>query len=332
MQPDLVERTFEQAVRRGMAGLSGRGIVGVSGGPDSVALLRALLRCGFVVQAAHLHHGLRGAAADADQAFVEQLCATLGVPCRVRQVNVAAARGNREAAGRAARYAFFAELAAQEGAAWVAVGHTADDQAETVLQRLIRGTGLAGLAGIPPQRPLPLPDGRSVPLVRPLLTLRRADILQYLQALRQSYCDDASNRLLCFTRNRIRHQLLPLLEQWNPRVVEALGRLAAQAAEAEEVLEAAAGRLLQQAERPRAGQTVVLDAATLQQAPPLLQRLAMRLLWRREGWPLRDMDHAAWEQAARLISQSEGMWDFPGGVRLRRHLRVVQLWQDRYTR
>ena len=241
---------------------------------------------------AHVNHRLRGSDSDADEAFVRDLCSSLGVPCRVKSVDVAAlaAGGNLEATARGVRYAFFGEVAAEVSAAWVATAHTADDQAETVLHRLIRGTGLQGLRGIAANMVLPSPlagegGGASPPgegwrpggasvspltrledsppspargegkirLLRPLLTLTRADVLAYLVALNQPYREDASNADTRFTRNRIRHELLPLLRTFNPDVVSALAHLAEHANEAHEAITLAAGELLAKAERPRAG-------------------------------------------------------------------------------
>ena len=146
-------------VRRFAASRPGPGVVAVSGGADSVALLRALHACGVSLTVAHVNHCLRGSDSDADEAFVRALCESLGVPCRVKSVDVAAlaAGDNLESTARGVRYAFFAEVAAEVSAAWVATAHTADDQAETVLHRLIRGTGLQGLRGIAASMVLPSP-------------------------------------------------------------------------------------------------------------------------------------------------------------------------------
>ena len=136
-------------VRRFAATRSEPGVVAVSGGADSVALLRALHTCHAALTVAHVNHQLRGEESDADEAFVRDLCAALGVECRVRSVDVTAlaAGDNLESTARRVRYEFFTEVANEVGAAWVATAHTADDQAETVLHRLIRGTGLQGLGG-----------------------------------------------------------------------------------------------------------------------------------------------------------------------------------------
>lgn len=320
------ERSVPAVVQEFMGRYAGKGVVGVSGGADSVALLRALLAAGREVAVVHVHHGLRGEEADADEAFVRTLCERLGVPYECRRVEVPQSAGV-EVAGRRARYAALAEAAERHGASWVATAHTADDQAETILHRLIRGAGLTGLRGMPAERPLPLPAGGKVSLVRPLLTVRRQQVCAYLRQLGQEFREDSSNRDPRFTRNRIRNVLLPLLESFNPRVVEALHRLGEQVAEAEALLEKLGQELLARAEKPRAGAKVILEAAVLEAAEPFVQRRALRSLWRREGWPLAEMDYDAWRRVAELCRRDNAAGDFPGGVHLRRRGRVVQLWR-----
>ncbi len=335
-------------VRRFAAGRPGPGVVAVSGGADSVALLRALHACGVSLTVAHVNHCLRGSDSDADEAFVRALCESLGVPCRVKSVDVAAlaAGDNLESTARGVRYAFFAEVAAEAGAAWVATAHTADDQAETVLHRLIRGTGLQGLRGIArakrPLPPTPSPTkgggagftpppflgegvgGRGSSILRPLLALTRADVLAHLAAINQPHREDASNADTRFTRNCIRHELLPLLRTFNPDVVSALTHLAEHANEAHEVITVAAAELLAKAERPRAANAIILDAATLTAAPRAVLRAALRLLWGRESWPMSDMTFDAWDRAVEVACRNAGACDFPGGVTMRHAGRVVQ--------
>jgi tRNA(Ile)-lysidine synthase len=320
----------------------GPGAVGVSGGADSVALLRALCACGVPPTVAHVNHKLRGADADADEAFVRDLCATLGIPCAVKATDVAAlaAGGNLESTARRVRYDFFAEVAAEAGAAWVATAHTADDQAETVLHRLMRGTGLQGLRGIAPARgqksevrsqksskgsSSDLCPLTSVVLVRPLLAVTRADVLDYLASLNQPFREDASNADPRFTRNRIRHELLPLLKTFNPDIVSALTHIAEHASEAHDVLVVLAGELLAKAERPRAANTVVLDAATLAAAPRAVLRAALRVVWEREGWSVADMGFDAWDRAVEIAGGTAPACDFPDGVTMRKAGRVVQI-------
>jgi tRNA(Ile)-lysidine synthase len=315
----------------------GRGlVVAVSGGPDSVALLRALVAARppsepWPLTVAHLNHQLRGDASDADEAFVAELHACLsasGIPglgLRQRRLDVGglarAEGGNLEAVARDARYRWLAEVAAEVGAAWVATGHTADDQAETVLHRLLRGSGLEGLRGIAGRRSL----APGVGLVRPLLRVPRGDILAYLAALGQPARQDASNSDLRLTRNRIRQELLPYLAGYNPNVRESLARLAEQAEEAFAAEDEAARQLLREVELPRAGPVLVLDAERLAAAPRRLVRLLFRALWRREGWPRGDLDFAAWERLADVAAGSLAATDLPGHVHVRRRGGVLQV-------
>lgn len=304
-------------VRRFASARPGLGVVAVSGGADSVALLRALHACGTQLVAAHVNHRLRGADSDGDEAFVRELCAGLGVECRVRSVDVSAlaAGDNLEATARRVRYEFFAASAQEMDAAWVATAHTADDQAETVLHRIVRGTGLQGLRGIAAERDA---------VVRPLLSVTRADVLAHLAAIGQPHREDASNADTRFTRNRIRHELLPLLRAFNPDVVSALAHLAEHANEAHEVVTGAAAELLATAERPRTLNAVILDCAALGSSRVLIRAL-LRLVWEREGWPLEDMTFAAWERAVGVAVRDSGACDFPGGVSMRHAGRVVQI-------
>ncbi len=331
-------------VRRCLDGLedADRGlVVAVSGGADSVALARAVVTAqrGGILVLAHLNHQLRGAAADADEAFVVDLHARLSADgaanahailhCAHSRRDVgaeAAALGaNLEAHARQVRYEWLAGVARQFGVRWVATGHTANDQAETVLHRIVRGTGLQGLRGIALRRDLE----PGVSVVRPLLRATRADVLGYLDSLGQPYRHDASNDNLDRTRNRIRQELLPLLATcYNPAIVPILTRLADQADEAFRADETAAAQLLTHSERPRAGQTVVLDPTALGAAPRRLVREVFRLLWRREGWATGAMDYPAWDRLAALVFGELTAVDLAGGVRARRGERMVQISRE----
>jgi tRNA(Ile)-lysidine synthase len=208
-------------------------LVGVSGGPDSVALLHALtlLRGEYALRltVCHVHHGLRPEA-DRDAAFVETLAGRLGCPARVVRVEVPRGGGRSpEEAARLVRHAALARVARLLGATRIALGHTADDQAETVLMRVLEGAGPRGLAGIPRRR------GR---VVRPLLEVDRAAVLDHLTAHGLDAIEDPTNRDRKFLRNRVRHELLPLLAaQAGPRVPEALRRMARGARESVEALD-----------------------------------------------------------------------------------------------
>jgi tRNA(Ile)-lysidine synthase len=209
--------------------------IGLSGGADSVALLRALAgragELGLVLRVAHLHHGLRGEEADGDRDFCCKLADQLGLPFHEAKVDTAAAakadpdRGKApetiEEAARRLRYAWFRQLMALGTVDAVATAHTRDDQAETVLSKFLRGAWTEGLSGIHPV--VRFPEG---PVLRPLLATSRAEIEAYLGAVGQVWREDSSNRKLTFTRNRIRHELLPLLEGWNPRLRDHLAQMA----------------------------------------------------------------------------------------------------------
>ncbi len=314
----------------GEAGL----VVAVSGGPDSVALARAALatrESPTPLVLAHLNHRLRGAESDADEEFVAGLHAALAaeapnVHLARERLDVAArareAGENLEAAARRLRYGWLAEAARSHGLRRVATGHTADDQAETVLHRLLRGTGLQGLRGIAARRELEA----GVELVRPLLRATRADVLAYLAALGQPYRHDSSNDHLDRTRNRIRHELLPHLgRHYNPGVAALLGRLAEQADEAWREEREAAAELLCRAELPRAGALLIFDRAALAAPPRRLVRAALRLAWERESWPVGGMGYEDWQRLAELVQSEAGAADLPGRVRARCRGRVLQL-------
>jgi tRNA(Ile)-lysidine synthase len=316
----------------------GRGVVAaVSGGADSVALLHALIAARdpsfpFPVILAHLNHKLRGAESDADEAFTADLYGRLvaaGVPAftlNLGRIDVAAqarAEGdNLEATARRVRYRWLAEVAREAGARWVATGHTADDQAETVMHRLLRGTGLQGLRGIAAWRELET----GVGVMRPLLQTTRAEIVAYLRQLNQPYREDSTNRDLAYTRNRIRLELLPYLaERYNPAVAMALARLAEQVEEVFRDEQTAAVSLLSAAELPRAGTMLVFDRARLAAAPPRLTRAALRFAWTREAWPLDAMGYDAWDRLAGLAHGESGGLDLPGFIHAHLRGQVLQI-------
>jgi tRNA(Ile)-lysidine synthase len=209
-----------------------RVLAAVSGGPDSVCLAHWLSvqarKKGLTVSLVHVHHGLRGRAADADARFVERLGAGLGLPVAVVRAPVRAAAAKRglglEEAGRKERYRALGKLARRGRFTAVATGHQLDDQAETVLLHLLRGTSLEGLGGIPVRRPL-VP---GVELIRPLLPLTRAEVELYLKRHGLDWREDASNADPKFTRNWVRREVLPLLEKRAPGVKERLAAIAAQ--------------------------------------------------------------------------------------------------------
>ena len=269
--------------------------VGLSGGADSVALLRGLNErsgeLGLVVHAAHLHHGLRGAEADADRDFCFELAHRLGLAFHEARVDTAAAARPDPATAKAAetieeaarrlRYGWFRELMGSGVVDAVATAHTRDDQAETVLAKFLRGAWSRGLSGIHPI--VRFPEGR---ILRPLLGTTRAEIEAWLGALGQSWREDSSNRHLTFTRNRIRLELLPLLEGWNPRLREHLAQMADLAREEEAWWEGEVSRVAGQVLLPgrpvrgggrAASEGLAVEVARLAELPVALQRRVLRL-------------------------------------------------------
>lgn len=321
-------------------------LVGVSGGGDSVALLLAIARlappgaAGRLV-VVHAEHGLR-ATGVRDREFTEGLAASLGLPCVCRSLDVPAAARSREgleARARRLRYAFFIDVAHDVGARHVAVAHTADDQAETVLHRLLRGTGLHGLAGMAAAREL----APGIGLVRPLLEVSRHEVREYLTATGQPWCEDETNTDTARARNFLRHEILARCEQSHyPTAVAALVRLAGQAAHTAALLADAADSLLEAHATRRPDGTVVIQAAAFAGRTPALVAEVCAALWRREEWPRQDMTAVHYEAVAALIAAAAAgtgvpdrtveplrTTDLPGGVRATVALgRTLELRRD----
>jgi tRNA(Ile)-lysidine synthase len=290
-----------------------------------VALLRLLQAANTVpreplgvgLSAVHIHHGLRGEEADADQAFVVELCQRLGVPLHVHRVSVpehAAATGETiEEAARTLRYQVFHDLLASGAADTILTAHTRDDQAETVLMKLLRGAWTEGLSGIHPMVTVPLPhSGRSGRILRPLLGLQRHQIEGYLRGLGQTWRTDSSNADPAHTRNRIRHTVLPLLREENPALDQTLANLAELAREEEARWQVELGRLLPQLLLPgkpvRGGgravstapgeQALSIEIDRLRGLDPALRRRVLRAAARQLGARL------SFDETARLLALS----------------------------
>jgi len=310
-------------------------VLAVSGGADSVAMLRAAAalnaRSGGTGRlfVAHLNHALRGGDSDADAEWLSVLCERLEIPLEIGRADVAAIAKRQgdglEAAARTARYDFLQNAAERLGARFVAVAHTADDQIETVLHRILRGTGIAGLRGIPASRPL----SPSVSLIRPLLAIRRRDVLDYLAAIGQNFRTDASNADPRWTRNRLRHELLPALrDYYNADVDAALLRLAAQAAETQELIAGVADQLAGEcvtiefgpppaSNEMRPGSRIRIDGRRLADQSALIVREVCKAAWQKAGWPQQAMGFDQWQQLAELIGRESNVLavNLPGSVR-----------------
>ena len=279
----------------------------VSGGADSMALLRILLELqpefGYQLTACHVNHGLRGASADRDEAFVREVCARLGLPLRVFHAAELEAEVGRPQAGedwaRRLRYTAFAQLQGQ-GIDAIATAHTANDQAETLLLRLARGTGLHGAGGIRPRRGCYL---------RPLLCLSRAETEAVCRAAGQPWVTDETNDTDAYARNRLRHNALPALESTNAAAVQNLARFCEKAARVDAYLAAGAAKLLAAARLP--GAEPAWQLTPLQAADPLLLETALHSLVA----PVRDAEEKYVQLLCAVVRQGSGAVQLTGQVR-----------------
>lgn len=302
-------------------------LLALSGGGDSVALFRAmqaLKTCGpGRLLAGHVNHCLRGEESEADERFVRELCQRFGVPCHVVRASVdrqmPEASDGLETAARTIRYQVLEQMAADCGARYVVTAHTAEDQAETILHRILRGTGIHGLAGIPRVRPL----GSGCTLIRPLLGFRRCELVSYLADLGQPYRSDSSNADPRFTRNRLRHQLLPLLAaQFNSGVLEALLRLGTLAGEAQEAIDRQVQELVRQCVLQSGSGPVRIQLQLLDGQPRYLVRELLIAVWRDAGWPLQSMGFQQWNALTEMVLTRDagnrpatGKLILPGNIR-----------------
>ena len=319
-------------------------LLAVSGGADSVALLCAAAanrRAASLFDkpvsdtsplwVAHLNHRLRDTESDDDEQFVRDLCRRLDLPCVVERFGGDWERfgvsEGLEAAAREARYDFLLRTAKEHGVRLIATAHTADDQAETILHRIIRGTGIAGLSGIHRTREL----SPGIAAIRPMLEFSRGDVIEYLTEIGQSYRVDSSNASLKFTRNRIRRELLPLIEKdYSATVRQSLIRLGQQAAWAQVIVDERVDeiwdRMVSVPTSQRKPVAVVdIDCYALIVQPDYLIHELFRAIWNRFDWPLRDMGTREWERLSAAVRESDVSFDLPGPVRVRRYENMMQL-------
>ena len=273
-----VVKTFAQSLQRFPLQPGDKIVVAVSGGADSVCLLHLLrqlsTRRAFTLHVAHLNHGFRPEASrEAD--FVQRLCENWGIPATLSSLPVPRIckeqHLSKQEGARQVRYAFLKEVALAVGARWIALGHTADDQAETFLMRLLRGAGSHGLGAIPQMRKMR--EGR---IIRPLLVISREQILDELSRERIPFIEDPSNQQEVYLRNRIRHRLLPLLEEFNPKVKEALFREAELLQEENDFLNRHAEALLPNLGIERDEEGISFDLERLNSLHPALRRRVVR--------------------------------------------------------
>lgn len=315
-----LERKLKMAMRRLGIDRASALLIALSGGADSVSLLDALARwrgrgkLRSRIFAAHLNHQLRAEESDEDATFVRQMAAQLEIECFVERADVAetakSEKRNLEATARRLRYDFLKRAAQSCGASFVLTAHTQDDQAETVLMRLVRGSGAEGLRGIHPLLPL----DESITLARPMLWIARADVVRHCGHYELKFRTDSSNALPDFTRNRVRQELLPLLRSFNPRSDEALARLAELMADDHDVLHEIALGVLAGA-RQAAG----LDARFLCRQPPAIRRRALRLWLAEERGDLARIEAAHLKAIEQMMLRGRGgrVIELPGGWQAR---------------
>jgi tRNA(Ile)-lysidine synthase len=304
-------------------------LVAVSGGPDSVALLRAMVLLSSEYElrltTAHLNHGLRGAEAQREEAFVRSLCAGMGIACICKTADIRILQKGRgmslEEIGREQRYRFLDETAETCGARKIATGHHRDDQAETVLINLLRGSGLEGLKGIPPVR-----DGR---IIRPLLHVGRGEILEFLNREGLTYMMDSSNLSPLFLRNRVRHALIPELTlRYNPAIVEVLSHTAEIIRREDDYLQAVVRQILSQWGVVPGATEIQLPLAALLDLHEALQGRVIKCLLEAAALSGYSIGYRHIEAVLALAGRSSGRrasLDLPGLIRVEREGDLVRI-------
>ncbi|MDD5310607.1 MAG: tRNA lysidine(34) synthetase TilS [Candidatus Omnitrophica bacterium] len=316
----MLINTIEKTIKKyGLIEKGDRVVVAVSGGPDSTALLLALnglkLEYGLRLRIAHLDHMFRAAGeTKKDREYVSSLSRRLGIPLIFERIDVPAYAKESglslEEAAREKRYGFLLKAAKDSGAKKIALGHTMDDQAETVLMRLIRGSGLGGLRGIPPKRPL---DG--VLIVRPLIEAWRKEVEEYLKGKGVKPRLDATNFMRKFLRNRIRHELIAVLKKYNPNIKEVLVRSAQNFSYDYEALSDAVDRSCKGCLKAKGGFAAV-DLRRLKGKQAGIRRGILRKAIEISKGDLRGIDYSHIEDIEDLIKTGKGAIDLPGKMRV----------------
>jgi tRNA(Ile)-lysidine synthase len=324
MKSDLLESVLSTIRRLSMLKPGDKVLVAVSGGPDSVALLHALwsLRdeLGITLHAAHLNHSFRGKESDQDAEYVARLAGNLRVPCTVEKIDVPeiqrTLRLSPEEAARLVRYEFLARVADEVGANRIAVGHTADDQVETVLLNILRGAGIDGLSGMPPVR------GR---IIRPLIETRRSVVEEYVERHNLRPRIDATNLIATYARNRIRLELLPLLRrEYNPEVDAAILRLSELATEDSAYLNMEAEETLARLKTSQNEQSLSLDVPGLLECRPAIRRRVIRSAVSELRGGLADIGFVHVEDLLRLLDGGKDFrYELPGGIYVERAREIL---------
>jgi len=289
----MLNKLLAQIRRYDMVQPGDRIICAVSGGADSIALLWAMYllkdKLGITLEAAHFNHGLRGLESDRDENFVREFCQGYKIVCHVGRGAVVSGKKGLEAAARDARYGFLKTLDGK-----IATAHTADDNAETVLMHLVRGTGLKGLGAIAPV------NGK---LIRPMLTVTREEVLDFLDQYHLAYVTDSSNDTDAFLRNRLRHHVMPLLKQENPMLAQNLSAMAMELREDAAALEPIS---VEEA----------MDVEQLRQMPAAVRNRALSAFLKRHGVREPERTHVALAEKLVFSENPSAYGDFPGNVQI----------------
>lgn len=298
-----------------------RVLVAVSGGPDSVCLLRVFMEVKrnlkIEIIVANLDHGIRGRESKRDSDFVKELSKDFGLDCMHKKISIRTRKkGKRslEECAREERYAFLKKSAEKCNCNVIATGHTMDDQAETVLLRLITGASLKGIAGIPVVR-----HEGSLKIIRPLITAEKKEILDYLKVTGQAFCEDHTNMDKKYFRNRIRHEVLPFLEEYNPRIKRSVANLCNTMREDLDFLEREKQKLLSRYSGTTKG-PVRVEVSDLILQPKALRKEVFKELFSQAGGNIKKLTYRHWKDMDYLIraGASGKSLNFPGGVRVTR--------------
>ena len=301
----MLNKLAEFIRQQGLIAAGDEVVCAVSGGADSVALLFGLYllkeKLGIRLSAAHFNHNLRGEESDEDEAFVREFCHHYDIELFVGSGRVTAGKKGLEAAAREARYGFFEGLSGK-----IATAHTADDNAETVLLHLVRGTGLKGLGAIAPQRDR---------IIRPMLSITRQEVQAFLEEYHLGFREDSSNSTDQFLRNRLRHHVMPLLKQENPRLAENLSAMALRLRQDEQAL----SDLSQTAP----------EVEVLRAMPPALRSRALERFLKENGVKEPEAAHIAQAEALVFSEKPSAFARFPGGIAVsRRYGLLVAQWES----
>jgi len=320
-QPPLEQRVLDFIQRNRLLSAGEKLVVAVSGGADSVCLLHILFslreRLNLRLHLAHLNHQLRGAESDADAEYVAELARKLGIPATIERREVKGYQKQKhlslEEAAREVRYRFLADVAGATGASRAAVGHTRDDHIETILLHLIRGSGTRGMRGLQPVNQWPS-KGANLTVIRPLLEISHQEAEDYCHRHRISPHLDASNLSLSPLRNRIRQQLLPLLQGYNPGIAGALLRTARTAGDDIDFLDRETARMWRKIARQE-GKTINLDKTGFDRLPSSLKRYLLRASAEKLLGSAKDIEMRHIDEMAALLDRPAGKsLSLPGGL------------------